>query len=283
MSNRVRPNKIHPGRKHAPALKHGAFAQTAILPGEDPREFEELHSAIIEVGPTEEDAVLSIAKGVWRKRRAQKFLEAEIEICRFDPKHPLYDEAQKLRRLLTIMETAPFFNFVETAPDFFERGLQGLINLFVSGFSADYLRDKCPRQNFESASAWFQALHNEVASVLLPVLGLSGEAPPDVLLGRSAKFLTPDVFKHELAVDERIDATIDRAIKRLIQTKAMKQMLVGTSPNGGNHQPKKSKAASSRNQEKVSTTNAAREADGGGHRGAPKAVRRRSAAGGDLP
>jgi hypothetical protein len=40
-------------------------------------------------------------------------------------------------------------------------------------------------------------------------------------------------------VDERIDAMIDRAIKRLIQTKAMKQMLVGTSPNGGDHQPKK--------------------------------------------
>src|SRR5262249_46302446 len=67
------------------AVKHGAFAKTAILPGEDRREFEELHSALIEewapVGPTEEDAVLSIAKGVWRKRRLQKFLHAEIEIC----------------------------------------------------------------------------------------------------------------------------------------------------------------------------------------------------------
>ena len=66
-------------------VKHGAFAKTAILPGEDPREFEELHSALIEewapVGPTEEDAVLSIAKGVWRKRRLQKFLHTEIQIC----------------------------------------------------------------------------------------------------------------------------------------------------------------------------------------------------------
>ena len=158
MSNQVRPNKI-PGLKRAPALKHGAFAQTAILPGEDPREFEELHSALIEewapIGPTEEDAVLSIAKGVWRKRRAQKFLEAEIEICRFDPEHPLYDEAQDLRVLLSIMETAPFLNFVETAPDIFERYLQEAINRLVSGFQADYLQEKCPRQNFESASAWF--------------------------------------------------------------------------------------------------------------------------------
>ena len=81
----------------------------AILPGEEPREFEELHSALIEewtpVGPTEEDAVLSIAKGMWRKHRAQKFLDAEIEICQFNPEHPLYDEAHRLRRFLTIMET----------------------------------------------------------------------------------------------------------------------------------------------------------------------------------
>jgi hypothetical protein len=54
--------------KHLNAVKHGAFAKTAVLPGEDPAEFEELHSALIEewkpVGPTEEDAVLSIAQGV---------------------------------------------------------------------------------------------------------------------------------------------------------------------------------------------------------------------------
>jgi hypothetical protein len=63
------------------------IAKTAVLPGEDLAEFEELHSALIQewapVGPTEEDAVLSIAKGVWRKRRAQKLLQARILVCRF--------------------------------------------------------------------------------------------------------------------------------------------------------------------------------------------------------
>jgi hypothetical protein len=37
--------------------------------------------------------------------------------------------------------------------------------------------------------------------------------------------LSSDLFEQELALDERLDAMIDRAIKRLIQTKAMKQML----------------------------------------------------------
>jgi hypothetical protein len=47
-----------PKVKRPNALKHGAFAETAIVPGEDPREFEELFSALVEewtpVGPTEE-------------------------------------------------------------------------------------------------------------------------------------------------------------------------------------------------------------------------------------
>jgi hypothetical protein len=33
-------------RKRPNARKHGVFDATAILPGEDPREFEELHSAL---------------------------------------------------------------------------------------------------------------------------------------------------------------------------------------------------------------------------------------------
>jgi hypothetical protein len=72
----------------------------------------------------------------------------------------------------------------------------------------------------------------------LPSFEIVGDAS-EALLGRSTKFFTPEVFKRELAVDECIDAMIDRAIKRLVQTKAMKQMLGRTSPNGGDDQPKK--------------------------------------------
>jgi hypothetical protein len=34
--------------KRPNALKHGAFAKTAILRGEDPEEFQDLHSALVE-------------------------------------------------------------------------------------------------------------------------------------------------------------------------------------------------------------------------------------------
>lgn len=42
---------------------------------------------------------------------------------------------------------------------------------------------------------------------------------------RSAASFTDDLFNRELVLDERLDAMIDRAVKRLVQTKAMKQAL----------------------------------------------------------
>jgi hypothetical protein len=225
-------------------VKHGAFAKTAILPGEDRREFEELHSALVEewtpVGPTEEDAVLSIAKGVWRKRRLQKFLHAEMEICRSDLEHPLYDEAEGLRNILNIMEAAPILDLMEApaplASDLFESVIKLAIESAPS-YVALILERACPREQFKSASDWLAMLRMVTSSLLRPLEDRGEEA--DVLLDRSAKVHTPDVVNHELAVDERIDAMIDRAVKRLVQTKAMKQMLVSTSPRGGDDQPPK--------------------------------------------
>jgi hypothetical protein len=40
-------------------------------------------------------------------------------------------------------------------------------------------------------------------------------------------------------VDERIEAMIDRAVKRLVQAKAVKQMLGTNSPNERSGQPKR--------------------------------------------
>jgi hypothetical protein len=59
------------------AVKHGVFAEVVILPGEDVREFEELHQSLINEynpdGPSELDAVCTLAKCVWRKRRLARY------------------------------------------------------------------------------------------------------------------------------------------------------------------------------------------------------------------
>jgi hypothetical protein len=194
-------------------------------------------------------------------------------MCRFDPKHPAHDEAHKLRTFLQIMQSAPFVECDKIAPETFEQFYKELVTRFVPIHHANYLREHCPRQNFESSSARLRALRHEIASILLPSFEILVE-PPESLLSRSANFLTPnvgqpaksdagksaksdagqsvksdaggsvklyspDVFKRELALDERIDVMIDRAIKRLVQTKAMKQVLRRTSPVGEDDQPKK--------------------------------------------
>jgi hypothetical protein len=82
------------------ALKHGVFEVNAAIPGEDPREFQELFSALVDewqpAGPTEIDAVCTIADAMWRKLRARKFSRAKVIANTFDPGHPTFDKARGL-------------------------------------------------------------------------------------------------------------------------------------------------------------------------------------------
>ncbi len=75
--------------------------------------------------------------------------------------------------------------------------------------------------------------------VLLPQYVINVQPAADIAaLMLSVSSFSDDVFKQELALDERLDAIIDRADKRLIQTKAMKQMLSQTGAGRVDAQPK---------------------------------------------
>jgi hypothetical protein len=64
-------------KRVSPSLKHGAYSQAWLLPGEDPDEFEELHRGLIaEFGPNgrfEEETVASIARLMWRRQNVAMF------------------------------------------------------------------------------------------------------------------------------------------------------------------------------------------------------------------
>ena len=94
---------------------------------------------------------------------------------------------------------------------------------------ADDLRRKFPQEGFQSTSAWVQAVQNEIKSNLLPAVERFGEPPAEFKIFQSAAVMSEEVIENELAVEERIDAMINGAIKRLVQTKAMKQMLSSAS------------------------------------------------------
>jgi len=68
-------------KKNHPALKHGGFSVTALLPGEDPAAFEKLYQDLIAEhqpdGPSENEAVATIARLMWRKQNLETFRIAE--------------------------------------------------------------------------------------------------------------------------------------------------------------------------------------------------------------
>jgi len=67
-------------RRH-PAVKHGAYSATAVLPGESQAEFDKLHrglvAELVPSGALEEDIVMTIARLVWRKQNLTTLRIAE--------------------------------------------------------------------------------------------------------------------------------------------------------------------------------------------------------------
>jgi hypothetical protein len=204
--------------KYPNALKHGAYSAIHILPGEDRAEFEALLADLIKEwqpdGPSELDAVDCLAKAKWLKLRHQKFLDVQLVQNMSDPKHPSYNECFNLTGLVVLLQTEPEDVFYKYA------------SRCLTEDRLSYLRHKVPREEFESHSKWAEAMIDEITSVLIPSLTPQGhEAQQQLGLIYSARTFSAELFDRDIALSERLDAMNDRAIKRLIQMKAAKQML----------------------------------------------------------
>jgi hypothetical protein len=123
-------------KKSSPALKHGAYSSTGLLPGEDRGAFEKLNRDVkAELRPDglfEEDIVASIASCMWRKnhldtlRRAQAARKRNAAIRSavipapvfnlpeaFHPDRPEMKEAAKTAEMLAQEELGGDYIFVE--------------------------------------------------------------------------------------------------------------------------------------------------------------------------
>ena len=64
-----------------PAVVHGAYSGTTLLPGEDPAAFKKLYETLIDdfvpKGPLEDDIVRTIAHLIWRKRNLATYRSAK--------------------------------------------------------------------------------------------------------------------------------------------------------------------------------------------------------------
>lgn len=88
----------------------------------------------------------------------------------------------------------------------------------------EHLKDAVPRERYPEFIDYVRALKAEVDEVLLP--RVRNERPSDdyIAAKTASEFLTPERILEDLALEERLDATMDKAIRRLAQAKALKQL-----------------------------------------------------------
>jgi hypothetical protein len=95
--------------------------------------------------------------------------------------------------------------------------------MLLGGEPSEHLMREVPRENYTTTQEWVQAVKREVDEVLLP--RARGEIDsPGFLATKAAEFIRTDRILEDLALEERLDAMIDRAMRRLAQMKFMKQL-----------------------------------------------------------
>ena len=228
------------------AQKHGAFSSNELLPWEDVNEYEELHRKLKDEldpdGPLQEDCVLTILGCMWRKRRvrAKRNLDIAAALDRVENRAlwedppPLFDtELEGIKYFFANRRSEPrskppedYQQLLGFSSSLYKERDQRLLEISVSMLRREFsshLREKVPRENFESTRQWVVALKKEVDTVLLPMVRERGH-DPDAYLATAAAFVSEDRVLGDLAIEERLDAAIERAMKRLYQLKMGRQL-----------------------------------------------------------
>jgi hypothetical protein len=158
----------------------------------------------------------------------QHFLQAKLYKNLADPGHRSYEESLGLLYCSATLKLNPEAAF-EAA------------SWCLRADKIRHFKEKFPRTDFNTSAEWAQAIISEIDSNLLPKAEIVANSVMATLdaLAQSAATFSGDSFKEELALEEPLDAAIDRKIKRLMMLKAAKPVLGLTSAQRGDHQPKK--------------------------------------------
>jgi hypothetical protein len=203
------------------AMKHGAFAEMVILPDEDPEEFEALHRSLIDEwdpqGITQEDKVFSIAKNMWRKRRRARHEKDEIA------------DSVSYRNTVDRFHQNEIDTFINVLEDI-ESGRpvseQDLLARLPRRWAMHY-KKYIPRKSFDTDSAWLITITARMEDLVDELVGL-GYGRPKI----GEQFCDAAFIEAELALDERLDAKIDKDIVALGRMKTMQAMGLGRRRNG---------------------------------------------------
>ena len=191
-------NLVSKFKKRHPAVKHGGYSSTAVLPGENPAEFEELHQALmVELAPRgalEEDIVADVVRLVWRKQNLAIFRRAE------DARAIWSELRQKIGPTVERYSTPSGEMTVYTDAD----GRRTSSQLIHPDGTGTLTLFECSQRAKVDAST--NAMTVEERKEL-------GENSGLVEIGDAA---TVEGLSRDLEIEERLGALIDKCLKRLL-------------------------------------------------------------------
>ena len=176
-----------------PALKHGGYSGLAVLPGEDKAAFEKLHRDLIAElnpkGPLEEDIVVTLARYVWRKQNLKTYQLAQAA------------KKRRVELITTLIER-------EDIPE-------EIVARMLKNRTAypQIPRRSLSEENIAKVKSIVEQLHEQMND-------------QDFELAEIADDLTTANLQNELALIDRLDAMIDRAIKRVLMVRGIKSLAV---------------------------------------------------------
>jgi hypothetical protein len=198
------------GNKKRNALKHGANAKEVMLWSEKYEDYEALRAELYQEfkpsGSMEEHYVQILLDLRWRRRRLECH-EKIVTQKRLDKVREVNEHSHHVDNLRSF---APAFSKAASLEEV-ETLLASIVPLYINTIRRDWPfkpgddPQKWGPKIAEGLLTWKPAPRHEQADEFLKILDLDES---DMALNRI----------------ERIDATIDRAIKRLMQFKTMKQM-----------------------------------------------------------
>jgi hypothetical protein len=229
------------------AFKHGGFSKTVLFPWEDADEFDALHRSLKDEwdpsGALEEDAVYTILTCIWRKRRIRdkrnldtlaalqhKDLEAlsKTPLPFFDTEHEanMYALTHRPKSDGSARYADKVSQLIGFSSSLYGRLDGQFLELSIGmlgGELSTHLKREVPKEKYSTTPEWVRAIKSEVDQVLLPRARAEMDRP-DHLAAKAAEFITTDRIIEDLTLEERLDAMVDRAMRRLAQMKFMKEI-----------------------------------------------------------
>ena len=199
--------EFKPSKTRPSALQHGARAETLILPGEDPHEFDRLHRGLIKEwspsGPAEKDAVFTLAKCIWRKRRIGNLRQEVTDDGRMHLISAIWSLVLhgRLGHLGLGDERVQLLGIFDSMPEEDTNLISALIYKLRKKMAETAAAEDSPDGPEEDGFSLVEPLLTKAISI--------------------ADGFSMTRLANELALEERLDRMIDRALRRLCQMKAV--------------------------------------------------------------